>query len=243
MTELLIVAAFTAAVFVLASAAQAVTGFGSALVAVPLLSLLVGPVPAVVATTAISLAMTAMAVRRERHHIDRTAVIRLSWAGLFGLPLGLAALMLLGDDLLTLLVAAVLLTMVGLLALKVRLPSGRGPQWVAGVASGALLTSTGMNGPPLVIVIDAMEVTPRQFRATLQGVFLVQGMLAVLGFVIIGAFDGTAAVMVAGGVLGIPLGWRLGDRLFRAIPAKTFRRVIFIGLVVTAVVAAGNALL
>ena len=79
MTDLFILAACTAAVFVLASAAQAVAGFGSALVAVPLLSLLVGPVPAVVATTAISLAMT-----RWRYDASVTTSIGLPSPGCHG---------------------------------------------------------------------------------------------------------------------------------------------------------------
>lgn len=228
-------------VFALAAGAQAVTGFGSALVAVPLLALVVDPVPAVVGTTALSLALTAVVFRRERRHVDGSAVRRFSIAGLVGLPVGLAVLHVLAARQLTLVMAVVLLVLVALLVTGFRVPSGRGAQWAAGVTSGAFLTATGMNGPPLVVMLQAMGLPPLRFRATLQGIFCVQDLLAVIGFAIVGVIDQTALLLVAGGAVGMPLGWWLGDRWFRALSPTVFRRVVLGFLAVTALVAGAKA--
>lgn len=242
MPHLLVLALVAAAVFTVASAAQALTGFGSALVAVPLLALIVDPVAAVVATTAVSLVLTFVVVRKERVHVERWAVRRFAITGLVGLPVGLAALLLLSVEQLTLLMAAVLLALVVVLAVGVSLPSGPVSQRLAGVTSGALLASTGMNGPPLVLVLHAMDLAPRRFRATLQGVFCVQDLLAVAGFALIGSINVTTLALVAGGAVGIPLGWRVGNRWFHSLSPTAFRRVVLVFLAVTGVVAAVTAL-
>jgi uncharacterized membrane protein YfcA len=79
-------------VFMLAAAAQAVTGFGLALVAVPFLTVAMGPVAAVVSTTVVSLALTAWASLRERAHVERRVAGRLVVSALLGMPAGLLLL-------------------------------------------------------------------------------------------------------------------------------------------------------
>lgn len=242
MDHLLVISLIGVAAFALAAATQAVTGFGSALVAVPLLALVVDPVAAVVATTMTSVGLTAAVVFRERAHVEGWAVRRFSVMGLIGMPLGLAALHFFSAQRLTLLMAVVLLVLVTLLGTGLRLPSGPKAQRVAGVTSGALLTSTGMNGPPLVVILQAIGLSPRRFRATLQGVFCVQDLLAVIGFAVIGSISRTALLLVAGGVLGMPVGWWLGDKGFHRLSPTVFRRVVLAFLAVTAVVAGVKAL-
>lgn len=242
MEQPLVLALGALAVFTLASAGQAVTGFGLALISVPLLALLADPVSAVVAATAVGVVFTSFAAYTEREHLDTAVAGRFIGAGLLGLPLGLAALRLLSADQLTLLMAAVLATLVALMAAQVRLPGGRGPQLGAGVVSGALLTSTGMNGPPLVVVLHAARMAPQPFRATLQAVFSIQGLVALGAFTATGAVSATAALLAGAGVLGIPLGWVVGERCFRALSPETFRRVVLALLAATAVVAAVTAL-
>lgn len=230
MTDLLLVAGVAAAVFVLAAVAQAITGFGSALVAVPLLTLMVHPIVAVVAATAVSLVLTSGAAWRERSHVDVASARTLTVTGVLGMPLGLVLLALADESRLEVWIAATMLVMVLLVASGVRI----GPRGlpVAGLVSGALLTSTGMNGPPLVMAL--MDREPRGYRATLQGVFAVQDVVAVAAFLVLGYVDREVALLTASGVVGIPLGWRLGDAVFHRIPAARLRPVIVAGLVLTA---------
>ncbi len=233
--SLLLAGFVSLAVFCLASAAQAVTGFGSALVAVPLLTLAFGPVVAVLASTIVGLVLTAHASVQERAHVDRGVATRLVLTGLLGLPLGYLVLTLVPARSLKLVIAAVLGVLVVVLASRLRLPSGLGSQRIAGVASGVLLTSTGMNGPPLVVLLQAMGQAPRRFRATLQVTFFAQDLAAVVLFVATGLLSPAAWGLAAVGVLGVPLGWWLGDRLFGVLSAAQFRRVVLGGLAVLAV--------
>ncbi len=234
MPDLVLLATISVGVFVLAALAQAASGFGSALVAVPLLALVIDPVPAVVAATSVSLVLTAGAWRRERQHTDPVRARTLTLAGLVGMPVGLVALAVLDADALGSLIAVVVLLLVAALALGLRLRPGPSTLIGSGMVSGALLTSTGMNGPPLVLALQ--DLPPLRYRATLQAVFCGQDVVAVAGFVALGHFSGEVALLTATGVVGLPLGWFLGDRVFHRISPAAFRWVVLAGLAVTAVV-------
>jgi uncharacterized membrane protein YfcA len=229
--DLLLLAAVAAAVFVLAALAQAITGFGSALVAVPLLCLATEPVAAVVAATAVSLVLTSGAAWQERSYVDVPVARTLTLTGVVGMPAGLLLLEVVDESLLEAWIAAAMLVMVVLVASGLRVGAHGTP--VAGLASGVLLTSTGMNGPPLVMALVDRE--PRRYRATLQAVFAVQDAVAVAAFLALGHLDREAALLTAGGIVGLPWGWRLGDAVFHRIPAARLRPLVTAGLVVAAV--------
>jgi uncharacterized membrane protein YfcA len=226
----------------LAAFAQSVSGFGSALVAVPLLSVLAGPRTAVVTITALSIAMTALATARERRHVQWRVAGTLAATGLLGMPLGLVLLTALDPRALTLVIAALVLAVTVLLACGWSAHPGPWARRSAGVLSGAMLTSTGMNGPPLVITLQAMRLRPDSFRATLQAVFCSQDVAAVVGFVAVGQMSRTALVAIAAGLPGLPLGWLLGDRVFTGIDPAVFRRVVLGMLLLSALAAAASVL-
>src|SRR5262245_36670150 len=132
-----LIAAF--AILLVASFAQAVTGFGFALVAVPLLALATDPRRAVVAAGLVSMGGTVLAVVRERAHVRWRTVAGLLACALAGVPLGLLALRLASARVLTALIAIGVLACTVLVWREVRLRDP-GPATVAavGVMVGAL---------------------------------------------------------------------------------------------------------
>ncbi|MFC7495785.1 MULTISPECIES: sulfite exporter TauE/SafE family protein [unclassified Nocardioides] len=226
----------------LAAAAQAVTGFGFALVAVPLLALVVGPVDAVVATTLAGLVLTTWSARAERRYVAVGPATRMLVGGVLGLPLGLVALDRLDADALHVLIAVTVGVLAVVRMLGLSAPAGPRAQWAAGGASGALLASTGMNGPPLVLVLDGSGLSPRRLRATLQAVFWSQDLVAVAAFTALGLVGGRVLVVAAAGALAVPLGWRLGDLVFARVPAERFRTVLLGSLVLAAAASLGSVL-
>jgi len=121
--------------------------------------------------------------------------------------------------------------MVALLATGLRV-DGRGLP-LAGVVSGGLLTSTGMNGPPLVTALVDRE--PRRYRATLQAVFAGQDAVAVVAFAALGHIDADVLMLALGGVAGLPLGWRVGDAIFDRVSPERLRPLVIGTLVASAV--------
>lgn len=218
------------AVFLLAALTQAVTGFGSALVAVPLLGVVTGPVDSVVAATVVSLVLTAGGWRRERQHVDVTLARTLFFAGLAGLPAGLLLLTVLDRAALGVAAAAVVVVAVPLLVLA---PDLRPGPRAAGVVSGVLLAGSGMNGPPLVLALRHLE--PRAFRSTLQAVFCGQDAIAVLAFAALGLMTADVVVVSAAGLTVLAPGWAVGDKLFHAMRPRRLRRLVLLMLLASAV--------
>ena len=184
--------------------------------------------------TLVSVALTGWAGRRERAYVERSAATWMTVAGFVGQPLGLVLLARAGDGPVTVLMAATVLVTLAIMATPVRLPAGPATTWLTGITSGALLTSTGMNGPPLVLGLSARGLAPRPFRATLQVILCLQDLTAIAGFLVIGRVDRAALAVAAVGVLVSPLGWRLGEGLFDRIPTRGFRVVLVVGLAVVA---------
>lgn len=236
-----VLAAFVVAI--LASFAQAVTGFGFALVAVPLLALVTGVHTAVVSVTMLSAVLTVGASARYRRDVAWPIARTLTIAALIGMPLGLLALVWLDQRWLTIGVALLVIVFAAASLQKLPLKGGPGTTVGAGLLGGALLTSTGMNGPPLVAALQALDFTPRRFRATLQASFAAQDLLAVAGFAIVGQLSPTTVFVMLAGLLGIPVGWVIGDLVFTRLAQGGFRLVVFLTLLGSAVLLLVQSLL
>ncbi|WP_137122822.1 sulfite exporter TauE/SafE family protein [Segeticoccus rhizosphaerae] len=235
------IAVAAALVAVLAGLAQAVTGFGFAMVSIPLLALWSDSRLAIVAITMLAAFLTLVAGIRERRHVQWRTMRLVTVAGVVGMPVGLLALKLASVRTLSLLIGGMVLVSVVILARGLRLEPRTSSTLAAGWLSGALLTSTGMNGPPLVATFQAMRLTPHTFRATLQAAFFVQDMFAIAGFVIIGQLSTHALVAAAAGVPGVLVGWFLGDRVFRLISPRLFRWLVLLLMTATGCVALAQA--
>lgn len=229
----LVVAAVVVAT--LASFAQAVTGFGFALVAIPLLALVVNAPTAIVAVTLLSAVLTTGASIRHRRALDWPVATKLTVSALIGMPVGLVALTRLDAQWLTTGIAVVVLLFAIATLRQLPLSNGTFSIMAAGMVGGAFLTSTGMNGPPLVAALQAMDFSPSKLRATLQGTFAAQDLLAVLGFGLVGQFSRDIGIIVLVGLPGVAIGWLVGDRIFKRIDAKRFRGVVLLTLLGSAV--------
>ena len=170
------------AVVAIASAAQALSGFGFALIATPVVAVLAGPREAIVWLTMVGLLLVAQLSLRGRGHVDRPTVLVMTVAAILGMPLGLLVLTQVEERVLTLLIAAAVITFAVLLWRGLRPPGHRGTDAVAGFAAGILSTSTGTSGPPIVIALSAKDMQPTVFRATISAIFLVQGSAALVAF-------------------------------------------------------------
>lgn len=224
-----------AVIILIASTVHAVTGFGYALVATPLLALAVDPHTAVVATTLSALAMTITIAVRQRHHAE-WKVAAIATAGIvLGMPLGLWVYAVTSERVLTALIGAGVLGCTVMVWRRVKV-QGNVPVLVgAGLISGALSTSTGTNGPPMVAAFQGMGYDPHKFRATLSAVFAGTSVLSLAGFALAGEVNAQSVWI---GLVGLPvvqLGWFAGNAIFKRIDPDRFRKVLLLALLVSAV--------
>jgi uncharacterized protein len=230
------------AVVLVAAATQALTGFGYSLLAVPLLALALDPKTAVVGAAIAGMALNLGTVAAERAHVQWRATATLVFFGTLGIPVGLLLLATLSDRALRIMIAVVALLCTAQVWRGAKLPQHPIVVAIAGFVSGALGTSTGTNGPPLVAAFQAMGYDPRQFRATLGAVFTFTGVIGLVGFVVTGQITGEAAFIGLATVPAALGGWLAGNRLFARIPADKFRRLVLAALAVSALVTGVRAL-
>jgi uncharacterized membrane protein YfcA len=168
-----------------ASALQAGTGMGMALLAAPLL-LFVDPAlvpgPMLCAVVVLSLAVG----WREREAIDPRA-LRLALLGLIaGSVIGAVMVLMLAGVHLAPIFSAVILVAVLLSVLGPHVHASGPALLVGGAAAGIVGTMFGIHGPPIAIVLQ--HETPERLRATLCAFFAVGCTISLLALAIVGAF-------------------------------------------------------
>jgi uncharacterized membrane protein YfcA len=99
-----------------------------------------------------------------------------------------------------------------------RVPPGAPPPWslpLAGLSAGALTTSTGTNGPPLVLHLLRASASPQEARVTLAAMFLALNVAGLAALAIGGVLELAAALplLLVAGVAGHRAGRLLAGRL------------------------------
>ncbi|MEU7895934.1 sulfite exporter TauE/SafE family protein [Nonomuraea sp. NPDC049152] len=215
-TDLVISAGLLAmpVIVVVAAFAQGITGFGFALVAAPLLAVVAGPKESVVALSLIALPMNAWSSLRHRRVACRGVAVRMVAAAAAVAPVGVWLLSVLSDRVLQGVVGVVVLCLTVTLIRGVRVSSRGGlVDLLGGACAGLLSTSTGTNGPPLVIAMQIQGISGPRLRATLAWVFFACGLVSLALLNAAGSVS-TESLISAG--IGWPfafVGRRIGERV------------------------------
>jgi uncharacterized protein len=236
--------AATAAVFA-GGVVSGLTGFGSAIVAVPPLLLIFDP-PAVVAAAILLSILSGWVVLPGRWtEIQIGTIARLlPWAFL-GLAPGVVVIKALPPSAIKLLAGVVVVALAAATAVGWRPPGAhsRMATATAGAASGILNASVGMAGPPVALLFAARDFDMHAFRTSLAAYFLVIDA-AGLGMLIWQGVVGWSELSIALGLVpGALLGGLLGRRLTRHVSVPAFRRIVLAMLLVTGFVGAFNGAL
>jgi uncharacterized membrane protein YfcA len=219
------------AVLFVATFIRSALGFGEALVAVPLLALVM-PVQ-VVAPLAVlvSITVATIVVIQDWRQVHLRSAGWLIASTLFGIPLGLWLLKTVPES--------IVKTILGVFIIAFALYSlvGRKPELhndrlapVFGFTAGILGGAYGMNGPPLVVYGLLRRWTPVQFRATLQGYFLVASIVGMAGYAVTGLWTQTVTRYF---LLSLPLALLatvLGRAVHRRLSSARFLIAVNIGL-------------
>jgi uncharacterized membrane protein YfcA len=199
---------------------QATTGMGMALLSAPLLALIdpaFVPGPALCAVMALSAAVA----WRERIAIDR----RILGLALFGMCAGsvvgailLAALI--GLDL-TRIFAALILAAVFLSVAGLHPRTNRLALLLGGAASGVLGTMSGVQGPPIALVLQ--HETPDRLRPTLCAFFAVGGVFSIAALAAAGVFGVRQIELGLELLPGVVVGFVIAPALARRIDRQRAR--------------------
>ena len=226
----LLVAAFAA---FLAGGVSGLTGFGLALIAVPLLLLVYEPTTVVVLLYPLSLFINLAIVRDSWHDADWRLVLALLPPAAIGAFFG-AEVLYYADPLYIRLGVGVVVVFSALLLLReVRIPGAGG--WIgtvaSGSASGVLSTSTGLSGPPVVLLFAARGIQKNAFRGSSALYFLAMSFVGLAALANRGLLDVSEIPLALALVPAAFLGKVLGTALLKQISDKTFR-VVTLGVVI-----------
>jgi uncharacterized membrane protein YfcA len=207
-TELIVVAIaiFTAA-FV-----QVLSGFGFALLSMPIMTIAIPVQEAVVVSTLLGMLSTTWQAWHLRADTQRPLAKRLTLAAFVGMPLGLYLLNVVDNDVLRLGLGIAVIIATILLIARINLSHvGPGLDLGVGFISGVLNTSLSTNGPPLVFGLQARHLDPAAFRATISTVFAFSNIVGLSLFALNGKItaDGlkAAAIALPAWALGQGLAW------------------------------------
>jgi uncharacterized membrane protein YfcA len=172
------------AVIFLATLIRSAFGFGEALVAVPLLALLIPVEEAAPLAVLLSITVAGVIVVQDWHKVHVQSAWLLILSTLFGVPLGLLLLTMVEEAVVKAILAIVIIvfSLYCLISGKQFELKNDRLAWLFGFGAGVLGGAYGMNGPPLVIYGALRRWSPEHFRATLQGYFLPASFVVMCGY-------------------------------------------------------------
>lgn len=209
---------------------QTTTGFGFALLVMPLATLLLGVRTAAPLVALAGLTLYIVNLFRYRQAINRSTVLRLAIPAALGVPIGVWALGNLDEKLIQAVLGVVLVAYALYALLRPQAPPLRSGGWIypVGFASGCLGGAFNTPGPP-IIVYGSLQRWPRdEFRSVLQALFLFNSTLVIITHLAAGNI--TASILQSW-LLAVPallLGVLAGSRLDRRLNNERFRTIVVV---------------
>lgn len=220
------------AVLFFATFIRSALGFGEALVAVPLLALVMPVQVAAPLAVLVSITVAVVVVLQDWRSVHLRSAGWLILATLFGIPLGLLLLKTVPESIVKAILGVFIFVfaLYSLLGCKQRELTDDRLAPFFGFTAGILGGAYGMNGPPLVVYGVLRRWTPIQFRATLQGYFLIASMVGMAGYALTGLWTRTVSRYF---LLSLPLALIaivIGRAVHRRLSSARFLMCVNVGL-------------
>jgi uncharacterized membrane protein YfcA len=217
--------------------ARGLSGFGIALIMMPLTASLYTPRVAVPIMMLIDLIPTLLLFRNARHHVNAKEISVLSLAAFAGIPLGVSILVYLDADTMRTVISALVVLAAIALAAGFRI-SGKPSALrdaVTGFLSGLFSGSASLPAPPVIIGWTAAQVPGQVLRSNIICYFAALTLVQAPVLWYSGLFTAKALILgiTAAPIFGI--GVYAGAHSFPFIPEKLFRQLVLVVIGVGAV--------
>ncbi len=201
------------------------TGYGFAIAAVPLLSLVCPPATAVPIVLVLQVLVSAEGIAGAVETCDRRTVRVLALAAAVATPLGVLALTHLPPNAVRFAIALIVS------GATVVIGRGRSPAWllsgpstlVFGAVAGVFNGLAGMPGPPVIAYYLASPLGSARARASMIVLFLFTGLVALPPLVLAGALTPGRGALAVAAFPAVWAGSRSGGRLYRTSSEAVYR--------------------
>jgi uncharacterized membrane protein YfcA len=213
---------------------QGSIGFGSNLVAVPVLALAdPDALPATLVLVVVPLVI-AMAVR-EHHAVDRAGVTWITIGRIPGTALGAWVVAIVSESTLAVLLGSSVLVAVALTAFSGPVPVNRSTTATVGFASGVMGTATAIGGPPMALLYQHHEGPV--LRSTLALAFAFGTVLSIAGLVVADAIHLWHIALATALLPALLAGLALSRLVVGRIEGRWLRPAVLVFAAATAVLA------
>ena len=144
-----------------------------------------------------------------------------------GMPFGLFVFNVVSERNLRFGLGSVVIVATVLIVRNFQIPeNARRYDWVLGFVSGVLNTSTSTNGPPLVFLLKSRSMDAATFRATLNTVFSIANIGALILFLGSGKMTEENLVGAAFALPALALTLRIGYAMRKRVNEEAFTRLV-----------------
>jgi uncharacterized membrane protein YfcA len=234
-----------AAILFFASFGQGLAGFGTALLAMPLLCPLIGVKLAAPLMTLSTILMQIVMLIRYRTQVSLGEIWRLVVASMIGVAIGIFSLRHVDEKFILAALGVVLVAYSLYSILAPEMPRIVNPNWsfAFGFASGVLGGAYNTDGPPVIVYGSCRGWEPAAFKSNLQGFFMFNAVAIVLAHAVNGnltpqvwsLFLYAAPPIVIGAILGLSVDKWLKPELFRKI-VLAFLLIVGVKLILSSLI-------
>lgn len=207
---------------------RGVSGFGSGLIATPLLALFLPLTFAIPFISLLDLTASLTHISHTRQHISWKAILRAIPFAFIGVPIGLYALQTV-DTLILVKALGVFIVLFAIYSLiSPKLKKSDSIIWPAfGGFFGSLIGAMfGTGGPFYVFYFQIQQFEKSVFRATCAAVFLLDGLIRAAGFTYSGFYTSTVLLSIAYSLPIMFLSMYIGNHIHTNITQRTFQKAI-----------------
>jgi uncharacterized protein len=208
---------------------RGLTGFGMAIILVPLLGIFIPPGKAVVLAILLQLLIGPVGLPQIARNAQRWSALPIAGLAMLATPLGILMLKGTSPDVARLLIAMVALGAFALILLPRHAADHRpGAAMIlgTGISSGFLTGFAAMPGPPVVPFYLRQQITPVEARASMMLIFFATAIAGTLALLASEMADLGTLLLAALLFLPMMLGNSLGARLFGRVPEPLWRSAV-----------------
>lgn len=216
-----------------ASIVRGFTGFGLALVAVPLIQFIMPVADTAVFIAIINAIFSVIYFRRSRESVRGLPLGRMAvWTGI-GVAAGTLFLKFINPGYIQLVwgVLIILIVIALVRGFSFGIRSDHSAMTLSGLFGGVLAGATGITGPPVAIILSSMKTPREKFNAIISLFILFAVSYALLFYLVAGLVKTDTFLLAICSVPALIAGLYTGDRLVARISQQTFTRVVYIVLV------------